>query len=114
MIAQNHAQTGISLIDVLICLFLMTLILFGFNGIEITMLKYAKNAYFYAIAIAQINNMQERIEATHGQYDIAMWNKLNRELLPNGSGEIKNHAGNYEVKISWRNTNGVLVSISEI
>lgn len=112
MIAQKHNQIGISLLEVLVSLFLISLILLGFDAVQITLLKQMKNSFYYAVADLQINNWLERHNAEGESYGIAEWNKENKLLLPNGIGNVLCERDYCEIKIAWLNAQGKNVFIS--
>lgn len=102
MISQNYQQLGFSLLELVISLTLLSIILLGFDAVQITMLNYAKNNYFYTLADQQLDSIVERLQAQQGDYDLAAWNLHNKSVLPNANAWLEDG----QVKISWMNTQG--------
>ncbi len=87
-----HKYQGASLIEILVSLFLLSIMLFGLDALGLVVLHETKNAYYLAVAEQQMFNMIEQIHAAKN-IDISsaliQWNKQNKQLLPQGIGEIK-------------------------
>lgn len=97
-----NVNLGFTLIEILISLFLLSLILFGFNSFELYSLREARNSYYYSVAENQLNNMVERLQhPTHLNQKIEIWNKQNRQLLPHGHGQVDGQFPSYTVSIFW-------------
>ncbi len=83
----------------------MSLILFGLDAAQIYSIKEAQTAWFYSLAINQINNAEERLIALKNYDDldqeINLWNKENQTVLPNGFGTIIREPPNYIITIYW-------------
>ncbi|EKD74275.1 MAG: hypothetical protein ACD_45C00012G0010 [uncultured bacterium] len=96
---------GFTLIEILVSLLLMSVILFGFDAIEIYSLKQAKTAYFLGIAVNQMANMSERLIALQTHTELAeqvnRWNQENQSVLPNGFGVVMGHFPNYILSLYW-------------
>lgn len=99
-------QSGSSLIEILVSLFILSLVLLGLDAMQLTALKETKAAYYFSVAAQQLNNVIERLQALNGADDyeqLAVWNKENQDVLPQGRGVIHNNEGNErnEVSIYW-------------
>lgn len=94
--------TGTSLIEILISLLLISILLLGIDAAQIASLQLSSANYYLAIAEQQINAMNERLTLLKNM-DInpyvAVWNKQNQEVLPQGKGVI--HDG--EISVFWGN-----------
>lgn len=97
-------QTGISLIEILISIFILSLMLFGWDAMQITALREAKAAYYFSVASQQVRNMVEYLNA-HPDVDyneqLLRWNKQNAAGLPQGRGIIKRRDHAFELAIFW-------------
>lgn len=103
------SQSGVSLIETLISLFILSLLLLGFDAMQITALKEAKSAYYYSVATQQLNVMTERLRAlSKNNYNdqFTIWNQQNQEVLPQGKGLITGYYPDFNLAIFWGN--GVL------
>lgn len=102
MTAIRPIQTflGVSLIEILICMFIFSLILFSFDVLEIIALRKAKSAYYFSVATQQLSNMLEQFQTFNNQYSnqqLFFWNQQNQSVLPHGRGTIANGY----ITISW-------------
>ncbi len=92
-------------IEVLISLLLIAFILFGLDGLQFYSLKLAKSAYFYNLAVNQLNNISERLSALQTDdgfmQQIAAWNTENQTVLPLGFGTVTGEFPNYIATIYW-------------
>ncbi len=96
---------GFTLLEVLISLFLMSLILCELDAAQIYSIREGRNAYLFSTAINQINNASERLAAlkTHEGWDqeYMIWNRENEALLPSGFGTVNGDFPNYIITIYW-------------
>lgn len=96
---------GFTLIEVLISLFILSLILLGFNGMLLLATQQTHAAYHFSIASQQMITMIERLHAlgnAEGLEDqIITWNAQNRQLLPHGIGTITGSYPSYTVTLHW-------------
>lgn len=100
-----NKTNGLSFIEVLISLLLISLIFFVLDGAQFYVMKEAKAAYFFGMAINQINNAAERLTALK-EYEgldeqLIRWNAENQTVLPDGFGTISGHYPNYLISIYW-------------
>lgn len=100
---------GVSLLEVLISLFILSFILLGLDAMEITALRDCRVAYYFTIATQQIQNIHERLYALKDKQSfseqIDVWNKQNQELLPNGRGEVTGKYPAFTATIFWGQIN---------
>jgi len=68
-------------------------------------LRETRNAYYYTQAVNQIYGMSERLHALNiykGLEDqIAIWNKENQVVLPQGVGRVEGIYPNFTITIFW-------------
>lgn len=96
-------KNGFSLIEVLISLLILSLILLGFDAMEIDALRENRNAYYFSVAENQLNSIAQRIQA-HPQditKQLMIWNQQNQQILPQGKGNVSGLFPNYIVTIFW-------------
>lgn len=82
---------GSTLIEVLVSLVLLSIILFGFDAVQIHIQRQTKVIYLYAIASQQISNIVYRLYSLEGNQlsqEIERWNQQNRAVLPDGRGVV--------------------------
>lgn len=90
-------------IEIIISLCLISIMLLGLDAVQLTSLREAKIAHFYAIAQRQINNMAEYLTQNKKANNemISEWNKQNASVLPNGIGVVNEYGKNYQINIFW-------------
>lgn len=99
---------GFTLIEVLIGLILLSLIVLGFETMEIDSLRSTRAAYYFYLATQQLISMAERLH-TLGKNQglneqIAIWNLQNKELLPAGRGTVSGSYPSYIIAVYWGRT----------
>lgn len=96
---------GFTLIEVLVSLLLFAIILLGFDVMEVHSFREARAAYFLSTATYQLSAFSERLKvlAVNQGLDqaVEVWNKQNKELLPQGYGEVHGQYPNYTLTIYW-------------
>lgn len=97
--------SGFTLIEVLISLFLLSLILLGLDAMEVFALRENRAAFYFLTAENQIDAMVERLYALNTQENLAeqvsIWNQQNQEVLPLGTGSVSGYFPSYTLKIEW-------------
>jgi prepilin-type N-terminal cleavage/methylation domain-containing protein len=98
-------SAGFSLIEVLISLLIFSLVLLGWDALGIYSYKTSRDAYFFSVALNQLEEMSERLYALK-QFDglseqIILWNQHNQEILPQGSGEVAGVYPYYLITLHW-------------
>lgn len=86
-----RCHNGVSLFEVLISLFLLSIALLGMDAVHLSTLSRARSALAYSIAVRQTEQAANRIEAARGYGSdiiIAAWNQQNKIVLPDGKGVI--------------------------
>src|SRR5690349_7549568 len=93
---------GFSLVEVLISLFIFSLILLGFDAMELIALRESRSAYYFSMAAMQVQSMAEKLHAVGEVSDwIESWNQQNQEMLPHGKGEVIGAYPIYEIILHW-------------
>lgn len=100
-----HKMTGTSLIEILISLFLLSLLLFGWDTIQISALQIMQGAYHFHIAQQQLLNIAETIKSNNGidANTINVWHQQNKQLLPHAQGKISGHYPSFNIEVKWGN-----------
>lgn len=99
-----HQNLGVSLIEMLISLLILSMLLLGFDAMQIAALKATQAEYYFAIAAAQQRAMVERLKMLKNiPYDaqFKIWNRQNQLLLPQAIGVIYGNYPNFTLAISW-------------
>ncbi|HLB42192.1 MAG TPA: hypothetical protein VJN02_04970 [Gammaproteobacteria bacterium] len=101
---MGKIRLGFSFIEILISLFILSLALLGLDAIHLSTLREVKSAYYFSIAIQQLNNMIERLSIANRENLIEeerRWNIQNQHALPQGHGIILASHLNYQLSIFW-------------
>jgi hypothetical protein len=97
--------SGLSLIELLISLLILSLVLLGFDAMQWSALHDARESYFFSIAEGQIYSVIERLHAHPRALDLpqqrVLWNRDNQELLPAGKGYISGSYPSYQITLFW-------------
>jgi Tfp pilus assembly protein PilV len=101
-----HKTRGFTLLEILISFFILAMILFCFEAMQIYALRKTRNAFYLTIAIAQMNTMLERLSVLNADTqglaaEITTWNEQNRQVLPQGNGKVLGSFPHYQVQIYW-------------
>lgn len=102
--------SGMSLIEILISLLLLSILLLGFDAMQIKSLQVAKQSYFYTIAEQQLDQIIERLLASktlNSADQIAAWNRENINLLPQGRSQVVGRYPHYTISIMWGGMNNL-------
>lgn len=93
---------GLSLIEVLTSLLLLSIILLGANTAQITSFKKAKINYYTAAAEQQMRVLNQRLSVyKNSSIVLPFWNQQNLESLPQGNGKIIKEGPDFHYFISW-------------
>jgi type IV pilus assembly protein PilV len=109
-IIQNYIREnrGFSMIEVLISMLLLSFILLGLDAMETYSIQKSRSAYFFNMAITQLNNMTEKLKAIMNGSDLAgqleKWNQENQAVLPQGLGTVTGTFPDFIVTIYWGQT----------
>ncbi|VVC76094.1 hypothetical protein AQUSIP_13990 [Aquicella siphonis] len=100
-----ETHTGTSLIEVMISLFILSVMLLGVEAVQIISLKKSLNAYYLAVAVRQLDVMHERLRRAN-EVDLKdwliAWNTQNQASLPEGKGEITGVIPDLRITLCWR------------
>lgn len=122
-------QKGVGLIEVLVSVLVIGVGLLGIAGLQATTVTYNHSAYLRSIAIAQANNMLDRMYANYAgvsnnaydnisgipanpncttctsaqiaQRDGHDWNNINAQLLPSGQGTVTRNGNRHTITLRW-------------
>jgi prepilin-type N-terminal cleavage/methylation domain-containing protein len=102
---KKKSNTGFSLIELLISLFLLSFILLGLDAIELYSMRKTRDSLMVNSAINQLNNMTEWLRVNgknkNSHEQIATWNLQNAMLLPSGQGSVEGSYPTFSVSIFW-------------
>jgi hypothetical protein len=101
---KNKSLQGMSLIEILVSLFLLSLIQLGAVEMQCLALREDYDAWIFMIATVQLNNITERL---HTDFlldnQIKQWNQENEKVLPQGIGKVTGDYPEYTVTLYWGN-----------
>lgn len=95
---------GFTLLEVLISLFLLSLILLGTSAMQFVAQREARSAFYLAVAMEQISSMQSWLLVAKNDLlveQIDKWNRQNRQVLPNGYGTVFGDYPHYQINLFW-------------
>lgn len=105
MKASIQRLAGFSFMEILVSLFLFSLILYSFDRLEIYALRQHQQAYFFNIATLQYLNMVERLRALQSSAglseQVVEWNRQNHLILPQGQGSVRGYFPTFTVSLYW-------------
>ena len=99
-----RSVAGSSLLEIIICLLILSFLLLGLDAMQLTALREAKAAYYFSVATQQLNEMTERLQTLAGENyteQLAVWNRQNQVVLPQGRGMIQRSDSVLIVSIFW-------------
>lgn len=96
---------GLTLFEVLVSLFIFSLLLLGLDVMELSALHLGRQAYFTDLAGQQLRNMEERLRML-GESEglnplIAAWERENKHILPQGAGLVSGNYPDYTITVYW-------------
>lgn len=95
---------GVSLIEVMISLFILSLLLLGMDAMQMAALQKARALYYFSVATQQLHVMAEYLSVVQTedfQAQLLHWNEQNRRVLPRGEGNIQGYYPDYQLIIAW-------------
>jgi Tfp pilus assembly protein PilV len=105
MFLNKRALSGVSLIEIVISLLLISLALFGFDAMQLMAIQKSRTAYNEAIANNQLHilNLQLQVAGRLSDHEkiIAIWSQENAALLPQGISYVSGDFPQYTIKICW-------------
>jgi len=94
--------SGLSLIEVLVSLFLLSLVLLGLDAMVISSARLQLKVYYASLAEQQLQNMTQRLRLDANVSDqVLRWNQENQLLLPQGRGWVEGIDPAYSIKLCW-------------
>lgn len=99
---------GFSLIEILISLFILAIILLGYDAMLMMAARYNRSAYFYTIATWQLFSLNERLRAVGHGHDYAqmvIWQQQNQRLFPSVHERITGKFPLYQIRLQWNHVN---------
>ena len=101
---KDDPVIGFTLLEVLVSLLLLAMMLLGLDAMQLTTLKEARTAYYFAVATQQLTNFTEQLLlAPQGDVPSLLleWNQQNQHVLPRGRGSLRGHFPDYQLAIFW-------------
>ena|SRR3990167_1718335 len=94
---------GFTLLEVLISLFLVSLVMLGLMTAQVKILRDARSLYYFQQARGLAEGMAEYIAGNQGDSSgyYAQWQELIHHQLPSSSGSITGQRPNLFIKIYW-------------
>jgi prepilin-type N-terminal cleavage/methylation domain-containing protein len=92
---------GFTFIEVLISLLLLSLLLFALDASELTVMREARQTYYFSIAANQIENLADQLTSENPSTILTQWNNQNATLLPSGRGTCTGQFPHYQISIYW-------------
>lgn len=82
-------QSGATLIETLVSLFVLAVGLFGVLTMQLKSIQQGQNSFVYSQAIVLANDLSERIKSSTNPADeLSSWQTRVKEQLPGGEGSI--------------------------
>lgn len=98
-------QLGFSLVEILISLLILSLILLGFDCMQIYALRENRNAYYFSVAENQLISFTNRLRVRNSRDEltdqVTRWNEQNHTLLPYGKGYVTGVFPFYTTTLFW-------------
>ncbi len=96
-------QSGFTLLEVLVAVFVLSLALLGMFSFEVVSLRHHYLAYQKSVAATQLASMIQRIKANPSRLseEILRWNEWNKRLLPDAQGGVSCTAKDCNIQINW-------------
>ena len=98
------SRVGSSLVEVLISLFLLSLITVTCGGLYLVALREARSHYYFSVGLQQIKNMHALLSVASTMdlvSAVERWNRQNIAVLPQGRGSVRGQYPHYTVSIYW-------------
>lgn len=102
---KNHLICGFTLVEILISLFILSLLVLSYGAVQTIVDKQNLAATELTIATYQIISLQERISANQSltglDVQIQRWQQQNKKLLPHAVSQISGDYPDYIVSLCW-------------
>jgi hypothetical protein len=96
---------GLTLFEVLVSLFILSLMLLGLDVMELSAWHLSQQSYFEGLAYQELHNMEERLRMAGSFYPIDSlvreWNRENQQVLPQGRGLVSGSYPEYTLLLYW-------------
>lgn len=97
---------GFSLIEALVAIYILSFGLLALAGSQITALRNTQQAYWISLANSRASSLLKRLSvndsATARLQELMLWNKINLQELPDGSGNYLCQSKNKcTVTVTW-------------
>ncbi len=93
-------QYGLTLIEVLIALLILSTALFGLLSALAIALRNTQHAYYTSVAAQQAHNVAEKLRLDPAN-SMPKWQQHLTELLPNGIGQFNRDRDAIRIEIHW-------------
>lgn len=106
-----HSSSGFSLIEVSIAMFILALLLLGFDATQLATLKTTRENQTIALAIQQIANLTETMqvaEPSERTQRINEWINEIQQQFPHGNGTVEGEWPLINISLCWDQSRGVL------
>lgn len=106
MIAPRRSQHGVTLVEVLVTLLILSIGLIGMAAMQVRALQFNQDAYLRSQANVLLYDMAERCRATPAlgskfTADRTLWQQQVNQDLPDGRGSAECNAGVCTLQVSW-------------
>ena len=96
---------GLTLLEVMISLLLLSIILCGMDGLAISSLRQTRHSYLLQVALNEGQSMRDYLLACTAQTDIESaqqrWQQQIAALLPGGKEFIVGHYPYFSIMLAW-------------
>ncbi len=103
---RDRSIQGFTFVEVLISLFLLSIILFSFTLIQFAAIRLTHRADSLLIVSRQLTNLSERLTALQTMHGLAAqiqsWNQENKEVLVNSQGRVTGIFPHYKATICYQ------------
>lgn len=98
------AQSGFSLIELLISLLIFSVGILGLASMQITSMRMVLDAQQYFSASLLASAISNQLQASGSTQGAEFWTQQVSESLPSGLALIESSASNYRVTLSWNSS----------
>lgn len=100
-----QSQFGFTLFEVLVSLVLLSLILLALDAMQLMALRSARASYLSHVALLRLDVLRERLQLLNSEQgvgaEVAAWQQMNQQVLPQGYGEVRGDFPIYTATIFW-------------
>src|SRR5205809_775092 len=102
---EEVMNKGFSLIEVLISILLLSIALIGIDALELNSLRISRETYYLSVATNQMQSIADRLKVFSNnnvlQSEIDDWNRENKNILPQGRGQVSGIFPFYQIAVFW-------------